>query len=247
MSIETAEIVKYAANTFLATKISFANEIASLCERIPGVDVKQVFEAVGLDFRINPRFLNAGAGFGGSCFPKDLNAIIAYAKKLSIKPIILESVVERNNLQSRKIAETVRDVLGDLNNKRIAILGLAFKPETDDLREAASIRIINHLKAIGAGAIVGYDPQAMGAARELLEDKIEYASSVYECIKNADACIIVTEWEEFRKLSPSDFVAQMRTPVLIDARRIYDPKLFAEKMTFRAIGLGEPKIETKNL
>ncbi|MCD6262932.1 UDP-glucose/GDP-mannose dehydrogenase family protein [Candidatus Bathyarchaeota archaeon] len=236
-NIPTAELVKYANNAFLATKISFINTIANICERIPDVDVTTVARGIGLDHRINPRFLRAGLGYGGSCFPKDLKAIIALSKQLSYRPILLQAVQEVNEAQARRAVEIAREELGELKGKRIAVLGLSFKPDTDDMREARSIPIINQLLREGA-EVTAYDPVAIPKAKTILKDRIRYAPSPTECLKGADCCILITEWEEFKGLRPEDFLKNMKQPILIDGRRIYNPKEFNKKLKFRAIGLG---------
>jgi len=236
-NLATAELIKYASNAFLATKISFINFIANLCQKIPGADVKTVAEGMGLDKRIGPLFLNAGLGYGGSCFPKDVKALIHYSKSLGCDPSLLEAVEKINELQPYKAIELCKNFLGALKGKKIAILGLAFKPNTDDMREARSIPIINQLLKEGA-KITAYDPVAIENAKSIFKNKIAYASSAIECIKGADCCILVTEWEEFKKLKPQDFIENMKQPVLIDGRRIYNPEEFSEKLKFAAIGLG---------
>jgi len=235
-SLENAELIKYANNAFLATKISFINTIANICELVPGCDVVEVSRALGLDPRISPRFLRAGLGYGGSCFPKDIKAIIAFAHERGYEPILLEAVDEVNEKQPFKAVEICRKTLGELKNKKIAILGLAFKPNTDDIRNAVSLKIINKLIHEGASVVV-YDPKAMDKVRKVFGDSIKYASNSRECIRNADCAIIVTEWEEFRTLKPEDFIELMKQPFVIDGRRIYDVKLFAQKgITIKAIG-----------
>ncbi len=237
-NLPTAELIKYAGNSFLAAKISFINEIANICRKIPGTDVKTVAKGIGLDKRISPLFLNAGLGYGGSCFPKDVKALIAFSKSLGYDPSLLEAVEEVNNAQPRQVVELARKHLGNLKGKEIAILGLAFKPNTDDMREARSIPVINQLLNEGAN-VTAYDPVAISNAKSIFEDKIKFASSAIECLENADCCIIVTEWDEFKKLKPENFVKNMRRPVLIDGRRIYDPNQFSEKLKFEAIGRGQ--------
>ena len=236
-SLSTAELIKYANNSLLATKISFINTIANICEKIPGADVKVVATALGLDKRIGPFFLDAGLGYGGSCFPKDVKALIACSKSLGYDPELLDSVEQVNKMQPLKAVEFCREQLGCLEGKRIAILGLAFKPDTDDMREARVIPIINQLLNEGAN-ISAYDPVAMPIAKAIFEGKIVYASSALECINGVDACIVVTEWEEFKKLTPEDFIKNMKQPILIDGRRIYSPEKFRNKMNFIALGLG---------
>jgi UDPglucose 6-dehydrogenase len=237
-NIPTAELIKYANNAFLATKISFINTIANVCEKIPGADITKVAEAIGKDHRINPYFLNAGLGWGGSCFPKDVKALIAYSRKIGYNPTLIRATDEANQDQIKFTIQKVKKELGTLKGKKIAILGLAFKPDTDDMREARSIKIINELLKQGA-KIVAYDPMAISNANKILKEKINYASSVIECLKEADCAILVTEWEEFKKLKPEDFIQNMRKPILIDGRRLYNPEEF-KKLRYVAIGLGEP-------
>jgi UDPglucose 6-dehydrogenase len=237
-TLSTAELIKYANNAFLATKVSFINTIANLCERIPGADVTLVAKSIGLDKRIGPLFLNAGLGYGGSCFPKDVKALIAYSKNLSYKPELLEVIENINETQPFKAVQLCKSFLGDLKGKNIAILGLSFKPDTDDMREARSIPIINQLLKEGAN-ITAYDPAAVSNAKTIFANKIQYASSVIECLKNADCCILVTEWDEFKKLKPEDFTKNMHQPILIDGRRIFNPEKFSKKIKFAAIGLGK--------
>jgi len=237
MNLATAEMIKYASNAFLATKISFINEIANICERVPGVDVVKVAEGMSLDQRIGKRFLHAGAGFGGSCFPKDVNAIVAFAKSHGNEPRILESILKINKNQASHAVELAKNRLSTLRGKRVAVLGLSFKPGTDDLREAPSVRIVRCLLKEGA-KIVAYDPVAIPNARKILGEKIAYADSAQSCLKNADVAFIVTEWDEFGKLAPTDFKKLMRQPVIIDARRIYDPTTYRSGVRYTAIGLG---------
>lgn len=236
-NIMTAELIKYACNAFLATKVSFMNTIANICEKTSGVDVTIVAEAMGLDERIGPHYLDAGLGYGGSCLPKDLRALIKYSRKLGYAPELLEAVEKVNESQPYKAIELCKKFLKNLRNKRIAILGLAFKPDTDDMREARSIMIINQLLKEGAKVIV-YDPVAIPNAKSIFENKVRYASSALECIKGADCCIIVTEWREFRKLRPEDFTRNMKNPIVIDGRRIYDPWEFSMKLKYEGLGLG---------
>jgi len=237
MNLASAEMIKYASNAFLATKISFINEIANICEKVPGVDVAKVAEGMGLDQRIGKSFLQAGAGFGGSCFPKDVSAILAFAKAHRYEPRILKSVLEVNNDQASHVVKLASGQLRTVRGRRIAILGLSFKPGTDDLREAPSLRIIKHLLKQGA-QVVAYDPVAIANTRKLLGSKIEYADSPRSCLKNADAALIVTEWDELRDLTPTDFKETMRHPVIVDARRIYDPTTYGLGIRYVAVGLG---------
>ena len=236
-SLSTAELIKYASNSMLATKISFINTIANICEKIPGADVKVVATAMGLDKRIGPLFLDAGLGYGGSCFPKDVKALIACSKGLGYDPELLDSVEQVNKTQPLKAVWFCRELLGSLVDKKIAILGLAFKPDTDDMREARVIPIINQLLKEGA-RVVAYDPVAMPIAKKLFANKIGFVSSALKCINGADACIVVTEWEEFKRLTPEDFTKNLKQPILIDGRRIFDPDIFKTKLKFVALGLG---------
>jgi UDPglucose 6-dehydrogenase len=233
----TAELIKYASNSMLATKISFINTIANICGKIPSADVKTVATAIGLDKRIGPLFLNAGLGYGGSCFPKDVKALIAYSKNLGYRLKLLECVESVNKTQPLKAVQFCKQLIGNLKGKNMAILGLAFKPDTDDMREARAIPIINQLLKEGAN-ITTYDPVAIPTAKTIFKNKIQYATSTIECLKNADCCILVTEWTEFKKLKPEDFTKNMKQPILIDGRRIYNPQEFSQKLKFAAVGLG---------
>jgi UDPglucose 6-dehydrogenase len=237
-TLSTAELIKYASNAMLATKISFINTVANICEKIPGADVKVVATAMGLDKRIGPLFLDAGLGYGGSCFPKDVKALIACSKNLGYAPELLESVENINHTQPLKAVEFCKQQLGNLEGKKIAILGLAFKPDTDDMREARVVPIINQLLKEGAD-VIAYDPVATQTAKSIFNGKIHFASSALDCIKNADCAMIVTEWPEFQKLTPEDYERNMKQPILIDGRRIYNPETFGKKLKFVAIGLGK--------
>jgi UDPglucose 6-dehydrogenase len=235
---ENAELIKYANNAFLAMKVSFINTIANITQRTPNADVGAIATGIGLDERIGPRFLNAGLGWGGSCFPKDLKALIRFSKTLGYAPELIEAVVATNEKQKQRAVELAKQALGSLKEKRIAILGLAFKPETDDMREAVSVSIIKDMLAEGATVVV-YDPAAMQTARVTLAETVSYASDPVECITQADCCIIVTEWDEFRTIPPNTFLERMRRPIVIDGRRIYDADKFSRaEIEFSAIGLG---------
>jgi len=238
-SLVNAELIKYVNNAFLAAKVSFINSIANICERISGADVSTIRKGIGLDKRIGPLFLNAGLGYGGSCFPKDVKALIAHSKALGYDSPFLSTIENVNKIQPYRAVELAKSLLQDLEGKRIAVLGLAFKPNTDDMREAVSLKIIKKLLQEGAH-VTAYDPVATLNAKKILGNRIEYASSAIQCLKGADCCILVTEWDEFRKLVPEDFVENMRQPCLVDGRRIYDTKKFSRKLEFRAVGLGYP-------
>jgi UDPglucose 6-dehydrogenase len=217
--LETAELIKYAANAFLATKITFINEIADLCEKVGG-DVQQVARGIGLDNRIGGKFLHAGPGFGGSCFPKDTIALIKTAQDAEAPLRIVETVAAVNDARKRGMARKVAAALGgSLRGKTIAVLGLTFKPNTDDMREAPSIPLITALTDMGA-RVRAYDPVGMPQARRVLGD-IEYADGPYACAEGADALVIVTEWEQFRALDLERIKAVMKQAVLVDLRNVY--------------------------
>jgi UDPglucose 6-dehydrogenase len=242
---ESAELMKYANNAFLATKISFINCIANIAELIPFADIKTIAAGIGLDPRIGHQFLNAGLGWGGSCLPKDLKALARFSKALGYNPKLIEAVADRNSQQWRKGLQFAKRALGSLDRKRIAVLGFAFKPNTDDTRDAVSIRIIDGLVREGARVAL-YDPSAMAKAQAVFQNTIAYAKNPIKCIEGADCCIIVTEWKEFKSIPPTTFVEKMREPVLIDGRRIFDAEEFQKAGTkFFAIGLG-PSTEAKN-
>jgi len=235
--LRTAEMIKYANNAFLAMKVSFINEMANICELFD-IDVKQVAYAIGLDFRINPEFLRAGCGFGGSCFPKDLRALISVARKKRYNPVLLEATLRVNDKQPLRMVELAESVLGELRGRRVAVLGLAFKPETDDMREAPSIKIVQALLERGAKVVV-HDPKAMERARGIFGEKVEYAKSSLDALKEADCCMIVTEWREYAELPLEEARRLMRIPLVVDGRRIIDPNKAADAgFIYRGIGWG---------
>jgi UDPglucose 6-dehydrogenase len=219
-SIEGAELTKYAANAFLATKISFINEIANLCEKV-GCDVHDVARAIGMDRRIGSKFLHPGPGFGGSCFPKDTTALSVIARQYSSPTRIVDAVIEVNRQQRLSMIPKIERLAGGLDGKRIAVLGLAFKPETDDMRDAPSVEIIQGLMERGA-KVSAYDPVAEHEAKKLLPD-IEYASDEYEAAGNADVLVFLTEWNQFRALDMERIRSSMKVPRIADLRNIYDP------------------------
>lgn len=233
-SLEAAELAKYAANAFLATKISFINEIANLCESI-GCDVHDVARAIGMDKRIGSKFLHPGPGFGGSCFPKDTRALASVAREFNCESIIVDAVIEVNRRQREAMVPKIEKLVGALAGKTIAILGLAFKPETDDMREAPAIEIVNALVAQGA-TVRAYDPVAMEEAGKVLS-QIEYAADEYEAVAGADALVFITEWNQFRALDMSRIRDLMRTPKIADLRNIYDPSDMRE-LGFEYVGVG---------
>ena len=213
--IKSAEMIKYASNAFLATKISFANEIGNLCKRL-GIDVYEVMEGVGMDHRISPHFLDAGAGFGGSCFPKDLSALIHLAEGMNEEPLILRSVQNVNERQPARMLELLQKKIGSLEGKRIAVLGLAFKNDTDDVRQSRSIHVILELEEMGA-RIAAYDPRANDNMKKMIHD-IEYCSRATNALRDADACLVMTEWPEFGLLDEEFDL--MKNRVIIEGRRI---------------------------
>ncbi|MBU0530571.1 MAG: UDP-glucose/GDP-mannose dehydrogenase family protein [Candidatus Aenigmatarchaeota archaeon] len=215
-NIKVAELIKYANNAFLATKISFSNEMGNICKRL-GVDAYDVMNGVGMDHRFSPLFFSAGAGWGGSCFPKDVAAIVEKGKELSYDPKFLEEVININKRQKVRLVEQLENKIGDLKSKRVAVLGLSFKPDTDDIREASSIDIIK--KLIEKGAVVSaYDPKAMELMRKEFPD-INYAGNSHEALRDADACLIVTEWNEFKALKDEDFNV-MRNRIILEGRKV---------------------------
>jgi UDPglucose 6-dehydrogenase len=233
-NIETAELIKYASNSFLATKISFINEMANLCEKV-GADVHMVAKGMGLDQRIGPKFLHPGPGYGGSCLPKDTNALLKIAEGHNIKLGIVESVVKTNENQKRRMVEKIRDATGILKGKTIAVLGLSFKPNTDDIRDAPSLFIIRSLLEEKA-RIKAYDPVSMKEARKILP-QVKYCEDSYDAVKGADALVIVTEWNQFRNLDLDRIKKLLKEPYFFDLRNIYDPQKLREK-GFRYFSVG---------
>jgi len=231
-SLRAAEMIKYARNSYLAKDISFANEIANICQRL-GIDFLEVKKGMEMDVRIGKgRFLNAGVGFGGSCFPKDVKALMEKAKAVGIKPRILESSIEVNELQPYQAVEMLKQHLKELKGKKIAVLGLSFKPGTDDMREAPSIKIVNALIKEGA-EIYAYDPVAMENAKRIFSSSIKYVESAKEALANADACVIVTDWPEF---GDGKLYRHLRGEILIDGRRIVDPRTIPSRLLYCGIG-----------
>ena len=230
----TAEMIKYASNAFLATRISFINEMARICERVDA-DVKVVAEGMGLDRRIGPLFLEAGIGYGGSCFPKDVKALARMAENNGLHPELLDAVMEINLDQRTLVIEKLREVLGGLRNQEIGILGLAFKPNTDDIREAPALDVINSLLLKGARLRV-YDPRAMPVARRQL-NSVQYCEDAYAAARGADALLVVTDWEEFKALDLEQVKTLMRRPVIVDGRNIFDPSRMRELgFVYRGVG-----------
>nr|WP_088327678.1 UDP-glucose/GDP-mannose dehydrogenase family protein [Bacillus cereus] len=224
--IYSSEMIKYASNAFLATKISFINEISNICEKL-GADVEDVSSGMGFDHRIGKAFLNAGIGYGGSCFPKDTHALIQIAGGVEHNFELLKSVIEVNNEQQRVLADKIINRLDSTQEKIVAILGLAFKPNTDDMREAASIVIIKELIAAGI-QVKAYDPIAMDIAKKILPEEVQYVSALDEALIGANAAVIITEWEEFRNMDLSNLKNVLKEPLLFDGRNCFNLSIMNE-------------------
>jgi UDPglucose 6-dehydrogenase len=235
-NLRTAEMIKYASNAFLATKISFINEMANVCESL-GADVEEVARGMGFDKRIGPAFLNAGLGYGGSCFPKDVKALAYMAHERGKHPQLLEAVMDINAFQRKVAVSKAEEVLGDLKGRTVGLLGLAFKPGTDDMREAPALEIAEILREAGAN-VRGFDPVSMeNVART--HPWIDLKTSAYDLVEGCDAVIVVTEWNEFKQLDLARVRDLMKSPVLIDGRNIYEPEYMSELgFTYRAVGRG---------
>ncbi len=236
MDERSSEMTKYAANAMLATKISFMNEIASVCEAV-GANVDFVRRGIGSDSRIGKQFLYPGIGFGGSCFPKDVRALVKTAEEHDYSFRILEAVMDVNEMQRRKFGLAVGDFFGgDLSGRRIAFWGLSFKPNTDDVREASSLVIIESVLSFGAD-VIAFDPEAMGSTRMVLGDRIQYGEDAYDVLGNADALVVCTEWNEFRRPDLQRMKDLMRQPVVFDGRNLYDPdEMAAAGFAYTSIG-----------
>jgi UDPglucose 6-dehydrogenase len=239
--IETAELTKYAANAFLAMKVTYINEIADLCERV-GADVHDVARGIGLDGRIGRKFLHPGPGFGGSCFPKDTLALVRIAQDAGAPSRLIEAVVAVND--ARKAGMAMRVIAacgGSVRGRTVAVLGLTFKPETDDMRDSPSLPIVSRLVEDGA-LVQAFDPEGMEQARPLLPEAVRYCHSAMEAVAGADALVVVTEWNEFRALSPASLKAAMRGDVVVDLRNVYDPEAMCQAgFAYHAIGRGEQR------
>jgi len=233
-SLEAAELIKYAANAFLATKITFINEIANLCEAI-GCDVHDVAKGMGMDKRIGSKFLHPGPGFGGSCFPKDTKAFTKVGDRFGIETSVVDAVIKANDLQRLRMIPKIESLLGGLEGKTVAILGLSFKPETDDMREAPSVEIISGLLEKGA-RVRAFDPVAMEEASKVLND-IEYCNDEYSAISGADALVIMTEWNQFRALDMEKVKSLLKAPKIADLRNVYEPEDM-RRLGFEYIGVG---------
>ncbi|NQT32919.1 MAG: UDP-glucose/GDP-mannose dehydrogenase family protein [Candidatus Omnitrophica bacterium] len=234
-NIKGAEIIKHAANSFLATKISFINAVSNLCEKV-GADINAVAEGIGFDHRINKHFLKAGIGFGGFCFPKDLKAFIYIAEKLGYKFDLLKEVEKINEMQKELVMQKVSDMLWNLPNKTIAVWGLAFKPNTDDIRFSPSIDIIKRLLAEGAKIKV-FDPVAMDKARVELGESVTYCRDAYDAALDSDCIMLMTEWNEFKEVDWQRIKGSVKQPVVLDGRNIYSPEKMKE-LGFKYMGIG---------
>jgi UDPglucose 6-dehydrogenase len=233
-NIPTAEMIKYAANAFLATKISFINEIANLCEYY-GADVHHVAKAMGLDHRIGGKFLHPGPGFGGSCFPKDTRALVRLAERRGYDLQIVRAAIEVNERQGHRMVKKIETALGGLDGRTVAVLGLTFKPNTDDIREAPALFIIRELLARGA-RVRAFDPVGMDNARAVLPEVV-YAQDTYDAAEGADALVLVTEWNQFRNIQWDRMTGRMKGRVVLDLRNIYDPERLREKgFTYYSVG-----------
>ncbi|MGD9814730.1 MAG: UDP-glucose/GDP-mannose dehydrogenase family protein [Hyphomonadaceae bacterium] len=231
----TSELIKYAANAFLAMKITFINEIADLCEEV-GANVQEVAKGIGLDNRIGRKFLNAGPGYGGSCFPKDTLALMKTARDHNAPIELIETTVRVNTARKQKMAQKIVEALdGNVAGKTIAILGLTFKPNTDDMRDAPAVDIVPTLQAEGA-KIRAFDPEGMHEAKSMLKD-VAFASGAYDCVQNADAVVIVTEWDQFRALDLDRIKDALKTPIVVDLRNIYRPEEMKAK-GFKYVSVG---------
>jgi UDPglucose 6-dehydrogenase len=243
-TLETAELIKYAANAFLATKISFINEIANLCEAL-GADVKTVAKGIGMDRRIGNKFLHAGPGYGGSCFPKDTLALASFARDADVRTGIVEAAIAANTNQMKIMVDKIISLAGAGRGKRVGVLGLSFKPNTDDVRESPALTIIKGLKRRGVQIRV-FDPVAMPHARRMPALRgVQFAVDAYEAARGADALAIITEWNEFRNMNLGRLKRLMRRPVLCDLRNIYDPEE-VEAAGIRYVGVGRGRVRVKS-
>ena len=231
----TAEIIKYANNSFLATKISFINQIASICEEIPDANIDDVAKTIGLDPRIGNLFLDAGPGYGGSCLPKDVKAIINFSTKAGINPTLLTAVEKTNKQQINSIIKLIKQNIGKIHGRKIAVLGIAFKPETDDIRDSVSVELVNRLIKLGAKITI-HDPKAIENAKKIFNNKIKYQKSVSTAVKDCKCAIIMTAWKQYEKIN-NKTIEHMAKKFIIDSRRIISDKKLNAK--YFAIGLGQ--------
>lgn len=239
-NLETAELIKYGSNAFLATKIAYINELARLCEKV-NADVTIVAKGMGLDSRIGPKFLNVGPGYGGSCFPKDTKALVEIARPTGERLSIVEAVVAANESQKKLMFQKIKQAVGSLKGKTIAVLGLAFKADTDDIRESPAIPIVKRL--LNAKAVVKVnDPKALTEAEKIFGNLVKYHDDIYETLEGTDAVVILTEWDIYRKLDLVKVKSLMNTPTLIDLRNIFTPNEL-RKVGFLYEGVGRGAIE----
>ncbi|MCM3571135.1 UDP-glucose 6-dehydrogenase TuaD [Neobacillus mesonae] len=243
-SLETAEIIKYAANAFLATKISFINDIANICERV-GADVTQVSKGVGMDSRIGPKFLQAGVGFGGSCFPKDTAALMHIAEDSGYDFKLIKAVIETNEHQRVRLVEKLLQTLGSLKGKTISILGLAFKPNTNDIRSSPALDIIPYLAEQGA-IVKAYDPIAIVETKKQIGYQCTYTENVYEAIAGSDACMILTDWQDVKKLDLAKVKQLMNKPLIVDGRNLFELERMRE-LGFTYLSVGRPAVREETI
>ena len=236
----SSETIKYASNAFLAIKIHYINEMANFCEKT-GADISEVAKGMGSDSRIGARFLNPGPGYGGSCFPKDTMAMAYMARQNNVEMTLIKAAIEGNGKRKQEMAERIMEAVKGIENPKIAVLGLAFKDGTDDCRESPAMEIVGHLLEMNA-AVTAYDPKAMGTACYLLGDKIAYADSMYECLKEADVAAVLTEWQEFKELNLAEAGQLMRHKTIIDCRNLINP-IEAQNNGFKYRGIGIPSVE----
>jgi UDPglucose 6-dehydrogenase len=233
---ENAELIKYSINAVRALQVSYVNFLANICSRIEGGEMSDVVAGLARVARLDKRYLGAGLGYGGSCLPKDTKALSAFAESIGVDASLLGSAIKMNGKQAEEAVKMARKLVGDLKGKKVAVLGLAFKAGTDDVRESTAIRVIGALLDEGAN-VRAYDPEAASNARSILGDKVTYTTSAKECITGTDVCIVTTAWEEFRALKPSQFQRLMKSPAVVDGRRIFDPKHFrARGVPFLRVG-----------
>ena len=232
---QTAEMIKYANNSFLATKISFINQLANICQKIPDTNIDYIAQAIGLDPRIGNLFLNAGPGYGGSCLPKDIKAIINLSSKIGVQPTLLNAVEKTNKQQIMNIMELIKQNIGKIKGKKITVLGVAFKPNTDDVRDSTSIELIRRLMKSGAIVTI-HDPKALDSARKIFHDNTKYAKSILSALKNSQCAVIMTKWKEYERIN-NKTIKHMDKKFIIDTRRILSNKNLNAK--YYAIGLGQ--------
>ncbi|RFU63988.1 UDP-glucose 6-dehydrogenase TuaD [Peribacillus glennii] len=243
-TVESAELIKYAANAFLATKISFINDIANICDRV-GADVTKVAEGIGLDSRIGNKFLQAGIGFGGSCFPKDTAALLHIAESSGYDFNLIKAVIETNEGQRARLVSKLETALGSMKGKTFSVLGLAFKPNTNDTRYSPALDIIPQLRDMGA-MVKAFDPIAIGEAKKQLGNQCIYSDNVYETVKNTDACVILTDWQEVKQLDLMKVKRLMNNPLIVDGRNLFDLEQM-DQLGFTYISMGRPAVQKETV